>query len=464
MLKKVFLYSLSIFFCISSMAQSREELERQRNELKKELEETENLLKKHKKESNENLLQWRLINQKVNLQDKLVSNINKDLRAINDELYLTQLEINRYDRLLDTLREDYAKSMVYAYKNRSNYDFLNFIFSADNFNDAVKRIAYLKSYRDYREMQGQNIIRTQLYRQKKVEQLAKTKRDKNTTLTAKSDELKKLEQEEQEKDRVVAELKKKSNQLTKQVAQKKAQMRKVENIIAAAIKKAREDARKAALAKEAAEKKKRDEEAKALAAKLAEEKRQAEATAANNNKPDAKTPPATATPKPATPTEVAAVKPTSKSSKPMSDLLTADNIALNASFENNKGRLPWPLDKGYTMMHFGNNKLPSGSDYVTNCVTIACDVGASVKSIFEGEVITVTRVDDFFVIIVQHGKYIATYSNLATAKVSVGNKVHTGQVLGTTAPNMDGIGVLDFYLSDDARDINPEIWLGKLKS
>lgn len=467
MMKNIFSALLFIFFISAVSAQTRDELERQRKELKKELEETERLLKNNKAKTNENLLQWRLINQKVVLQDRLVNNLNNDLRAINNNLYTIQKDINRYDRILDTLRQEYAKSMVYAYKNRSNYDFLNFIFSADNFNDAMKRIAYLKSYRDYREMQGQNILRTQLYRQKKVEELSKTKKDKSQIVGAKSEELKTLETEEQEQDRIVTELKKKSKDLGKLVSSKKSQMRKVEGVIAAAIKKARDEARKAAAAKAAEEKRKRLEAEKALAAKRAAEEKlraeEAKKALAANKTPDApKKAPETKVEKPVTKApEVKAVAKAPEKKAPISDLLNSDNISLNTSFERNKGSLPWPVDRGYPIMHFGMNKLPGGGDLDTKCVTIACDIGAPVKSVFAGEVLSVTSVENLMVITIQHGKYFSSYSNLSSVNVSKGSMVSIGQVIGKAASNLDGQGIVDFYLSDESRDINPEGWLRK---
>lgn len=467
MSKLIFSLLFFLFFISSAFAQTREELERQRNQLKKELEETESLLKTNKTKTNENLLQWRLINQKVTLQDRLVNNLNNDLKAINNNLYTIQKEINHYDRLLDTLRQEYAKSMVYAYKNRSNYDFLNFIFSADNFNDAMKRIAYLKSYRDYREMQGQNILRTQIYRQKKIDELSKNKKDKSTIITSKSDELKVLEKEEQEKDRIVVALKKTSYDLGKRVANKKTQMKKVENVIAAVIKKARDDARKEAQAKAAAEERKRKDAEKALAAqKAAEEKSRVEAekkALAANKTPDApKTVPETKVVKPVTVVpEVKSVAKAPVAKAPISDLLNSDNLALNASFERNKGSLPWPVDRGYPLMHFGRNKMPSGSDLDTKCVTIACEVGAPVKSIFAGEVVSVMAVDDMVVLTVQHGKYFSSYSNLNGVSLRKGDKVSIGQVVGKATSNLDGQGIVDFYLSDESKDINPEQWLRK---
>ena len=110
-----------------AQADTREELEKQRQQLKKEIEQTEKQLNSNKAQTKENLLQWKLINNKVNLQDRVIDNISRDLRVLNNNMYSIQKDMTRYDKLLDTLKREYAKSMVYAYKNRSNYDFLNFI-------------------------------------------------------------------------------------------------------------------------------------------------------------------------------------------------------------------------------------------------------------------------------------------------------------------------------------------------
>ena len=224
--KIVSLLVCCVFFFTSVFSQTREELEKQRSELRKEIEQTEKLLKDNKAKTKENLLQWNLINNKVNLQNRVVDNINKDLRLLDNNIYTLQKDINKYNRMLDTLKQEYAKSMVYAYKNRSSYDFLNFIFAADNFNDAIKRISYLKSYRSYREMQGQNILRTQELRKKKIEEISGVKVKKKSTLVVQNKEVANLETQKKEQDRILNELKKKGGDLTKQMTAKQRQMKK----------------------------------------------------------------------------------------------------------------------------------------------------------------------------------------------------------------------------------------------
>lgn len=436
-----YIFLTMVFFSLTfhGTAQSREELERQRQQLRKEIQETEKELSSNKAKTKESLLQWKLINNKVELQDRVIDNINKDLRILNNNIYSIQKDVTRYDKLLDTLKQEYAKSMVYAYKNRSNYDFLNFIFSASNFNDAIKRITYLKSYHNYQEIQGENILRTQELRRNRIADLSGTKKEKSVTLQGQSKELAALAAQQKEKDRILAELKKQGKTLNNQISAKKRQMQKVNNAIASAIKKAQEEARREALAKAATEERKRKDAEKATAKATPKES----TTGANTGIGSVATPTRKAAP----------VK------KVESVLLNAENTALNTSFEKNRGTLPWPVDRGYVLMHYGANKLPSGSDIVLTNVTISSDIGSPVKVVFDGTVSRVESIDDMQVVIIQHGKYFTTYSNLSAVSVQRGQEVRTGQVIGKVAANFDGVGAVDFYMSNESSNLDPEKWL-----
>lgn len=121
---------------------------------------------------------YNLVKRKIAAREELIQNINKDLHILDNNIYKNTLEINRLRRELDTLKQAYAKSLVFAYKSRSNYDYLNFIFSASTFNDAIKRITYLKSYRQYREQQVANIEETEALIGDKIATLNNSKNEK----------------------------------------------------------------------------------------------------------------------------------------------------------------------------------------------------------------------------------------------------------------------------------------------
>ncbi|MEJ7671921.1 MAG: hypothetical protein WKF59_04265 [Chitinophagaceae bacterium] len=119
------------------------------------------------------------------MQGNVIQNISGQLKFIENDIYKSQREVNKMAKVLDTLKREYAISMEYAYKNRNNFDFLNFIFSSANFNDAIKRVTYLKSYRTYREQQEQNIVHTQEALQQRINELSGNKQKKNSALQEK---------------------------------------------------------------------------------------------------------------------------------------------------------------------------------------------------------------------------------------------------------------------------------------
>ncbi|MBC7422124.1 MAG: peptidoglycan DD-metalloendopeptidase family protein [Ferruginibacter sp.] len=446
---KIIVTFLSIFiFSTSLIAQAppskeQQDLERQRQQLKQDIEETQELLNKNKKVTKENMGTLALINKKLGLQENVLDNINRDINLLDNTIYKSQRDINKMQLLLDTLKQDYAKSMVYSYKNRSNSDFLNFIFSASSFNDAIKRITYLKSYRNYREMQGENILRTQDLLKSRINELSGNKKKKSAVLQTQSKEINVLQAQQEEKNDVVKKLKAQGKELNNQVAAKKKQMQKVNNAITAAIRRAIDEAKRASAAKNAEDKKVRDAEAKADAKALKN------STAANNNTDN------NATKKIGKAPRKVVAAPVKQESVLLS---TNAEINLNSNFIINRGKLPWPVDKGYILLHWGSNKV-GPMEIVSQGLSIGCDIGTPVKIIFGGEVVLVNNYDDVQMVVVKHGTYFTAYSNLSGVNLNKGQTVQTGQAIGKVAANLDGIGAIDLMISNEKSDVNPELWL-----
>jgi septal ring factor EnvC (AmiA/AmiB activator) len=439
MIKIIFISLVSIFFSVSLFAQtpSQQELEKERQQLKKEIEQAQEALDKNKKTTKENLVTLTLLNRKLNLQGSVIENISKDINILDKNIVKSQHDVNKLQLLLDTLKQEYAKSMVYAYKNRSSSDFLNFIFSSSSFNDAIKRITYLKSYRNYREMQGDNILRTQTLLKERIDELSGNKKKKSVVLQTQSKELSVLESQQQEKNELLAKLKAQGKELNNQIAAKKKQMQKVSNAIAAAIKRAQDIARREAIEKAKEDKLKRDAETKK---EIADNKANGTTTKPANTRPS---------------------KSIAAPVKQESVLLGSnEDVKLNASFISNRGSLPWPVEKSYMMMKFGLQKLEGVGVIVDNPgITIGCEIGTSVKALFDGEVSSVTNIENMQVVILKHGAYFTTYSNLSGVNVARGQAIHTGQVLGKVAPNDEGTGSIDLIISNERGNVNPEIWL-----
>jgi murein DD-endopeptidase MepM/ murein hydrolase activator NlpD len=118
--------------------------------------------------------------------------------------------------------------------------------------------------------------------------------------------------------------------------------------------------------------------------------------------------------------------------------------------------LPWPVDAGNISIAFGRHEYIKGISHDNPGITIESNPGSSVKVVFDGVVQNVFSVSDVSAVMIRHGKYFTTYSNLGTVTVSKGEQVKTGQLLGRLAD----IGQLEFILSDDKdRNLNPQLWL-----
>ena len=416
-------FILLLFVAVDGLAQSREDLEKKRKEIQQEiasLQEAQTTISKDKKAS---VSQLKLIERKLKSRYAVINNLNDEMDLIDNTIFSNNREIYRLQKQLDTLKQQYAKTIEYSYKNRSSYDMLNFIFTATSFNDAVKRATYLKSYRKYRDEQVVNINRTQKELAQRIEMLSANKQEKGKVLEEQNKQKAILEGEQKEKNQFVSKLKAREKEIEKEVAAKKKVERSLQNSIATIIKREIEAARRKA-----------EEEARKLAS----------STAA---KPAEKAPAAASST--AAPVRKANVLEN-----------TPEVTKVSVGFENNRGNLPWPVDKGTITSSFGRQRIEGTKiDEDNSGITIQTLSGAAVKAVFEGVVTTVYDVAGSQTVTIKHGKYFTTYFNLSTVTVAKGAKVAMGQVIGKAAENFDGDGEILFMLNEEMRFVNPEIWL-----
>ncbi|MEP7258246.1 MAG: hypothetical protein ABI687_07660, partial [Flavitalea sp.] len=274
----------------SAQTANRSELEKQRADIQREIMEVKNSLDQTKKNRKESLGQLALLQRKLKLREAAINNINDQINFIQNDIGRSRGEITKLKKDLDTLKLQYEKSVVYAYKNRSNYDFLNFIFSATNFNDALKRVEYLRAYRSYREQQSGAIVNTQMLLQKKIGNLEVSKREKDDVLNKQQKDKIALVEEKKEQDVVITRLKSREKELSIELSSKQKADNKLRSSIKAAIDREIRIARQKAL----------EEEKKAKAAGLAA------AAIAKAESPNS----AAAAPKKSEETATAAAKPT----------------------------------------------------------------------------------------------------------------------------------------------------------
>jgi septal ring factor EnvC (AmiA/AmiB activator) len=431
-MRKILLYLLALSLSAAVFGQSRDDLEKKRREIQQEIAElqrNQNLIQKDKKA---NLAQLAMIQNKIKKRNAVITNINDQVQLIDNSIFSNNREVYRLKKQLDTLKGQYARTVVYAYQNRSNYDMINFLFSAASFNDAIRRVQYLKSYRGYREEQVATITNTQQLLEQKINTLSENKKEKSKVLLEQTNEMKSLEDEKKEQNSYVAKLKAREKELGKEMAAKKRVASNLQNAIAAIVKREIDAARKKA-----------EEEARKESAA-----RNAAAKAAGSE---------TTTAAPAPKLSNNATVPSRKYNVLES---TPEVTKVSMNFEQNKRNLPWPVDKGTISSPFGRRKIEGTSLFEDNSgVTIATVAGSNVKAVFEGVVSAVYDIQGSQTVTIKHGKYFTTYYNLSSVNVNKYEQVKMGQVVGRAGVNDDGDGEILFLVNLESRLMDPEQWL-----
>ncbi len=426
---------LCFSFSMASFAQqpTKEELQKRTQALLNEIEAARRSLEETKASKKQSLGALKQVERKIEMRNQVITNIKTEVWMVEREMLRTYREIDTLKKELDVLKEQYGQSIVYAYKNRSNYDFLNFLFSSTGFADAIKRMTYLKTYRNYRTQKAEDITNANKQLLSKIESLKGKRTEKQVAVSEQAKQMIALENEKKERDEVVKELAGKEKELSRIYENKERERKQIQAAIAAVIKREKDEALRKE--REAAAKRKADE-AKAIAA--------------------GKPAPVSSTTEPP--------KTTTTKRAPSALETTPEGIIVSQKFEENKGRLPWPVEKGVITLHYGINKIPGKTKTLTvpsDGLTIETNIGAPVKAIFDGEVRQVFFVGGKQLVLVRHGKYFLTYGNLSSANVTKGQMVTAGQIIGEAGINDEGVGEVTLNMDTETGTINPEPWLRK---
>jgi septal ring factor EnvC (AmiA/AmiB activator) len=286
-----------------------------------------------------------------------------------------------------------------------------FVFAAQNFNQAYKRLKYLQQFSEYRQRQAKYIEEAQRKLELKRQELEVNKKEKNGLLIEEQVEKVILGKEKSEQEKMAKQLSAKESTLRKQLQAKQAQSRKLDNQIQAIIKKEIEAARKKAEA-----------EAKAKGQTVSGDK---------------------------------------NSSSNLT--LTPEAKALSNQFNANRGKLPWPVEKGTIMEYFGTHEHPQlkGVMIQNNGIDIKTSTGASARAIFNGTVSGVIQIPGGLnAVLVRHGEYTTVYSNLKSVNVKMGQNVSTKQSIGTVATE-DNIASMELQIWKGINKLNPTEWLAR---
>ena len=411
-----FLLSL-IFICMTSLLWSQEsqqeKLEERKAQIQKEIRENEKLLQSVKKKEKSAVNVIVIQSTKIKLKEKLINTTEKQTKLLNNDMYVNQVQINKLKKELEELKADYAEMIVKSYKSRSSESKAMFLLSSENFLQAYKRAQYMKQYTGYRKMQGEE-IKTKTNKLTDFNQKLDVQKTAKQKLIAENQkERLSLEKEKQEQQKVVNSIKKDKNKIAQEIRKRQQEYKKIDRQISKLIREAIAAAnRKAAL-----------EKAKA---------------------------------NPSAPVSKAAVSSSKIELTPESKII-ADN------FKANRGRLPYPVEKGFISLGYGNQTHPLFNTITVHNsgVEITTDKGASARAVFGGEVTSVIVLSPVNkAVTILHGDYFTVYQNLSSVNVSKGDKVSIKQSIGKVRTNGEtGKTVIKFLILQNTTINNPEGWL-----
>ncbi|HSH51203.1 MAG TPA: hypothetical protein VK982_05725, partial [Bacteroidales bacterium] len=139
-----------LFFYFFSFSQTRQELEQRKQKTEKEIKLANELLQQTQKSRSAGLNKLLIIKKRIGLREQLIRDISKEINYLDQTIEEKNKRINQLESDLNKLKDEYAKMIYFAYKNRNHYDRLMFILASEDFNQAYRRIKYFEQYSKYR--------------------------------------------------------------------------------------------------------------------------------------------------------------------------------------------------------------------------------------------------------------------------------------------------------------------------
>ncbi|TND10098.1 MAG: membrane-bound metallopeptidase [Bacteroidetes bacterium] len=415
----------------------RKSLETKKKSLKEDIAAMDKEIKKTRKDKTLTMNQLFTLNKKLEAREELIKTISAELNMLNGQIAENNVAVKSLQLDVDRMKKEYARMIVYAYRNRDAYNRLVFIFAAADFNQAYNRVKYIRQVTESRRQQAEKLAQQQNVLKEQLAALEQQKADKQMLLGA--EELEKLElaNEKTDKEKMFVGLQSKEQELKAEIERKKKETIQIDKTIADLV--AAEMARM--------ERERKEREKKAAAAK--EKNKPKNGTASDNKTTNNTTPPdnKTTAPKPAVE-------------------LTPEAQIISDNFEGNRGSLPWPVQQGRISLGYGRHPHPvlEKVEINNNGVDITTSRDAYARSVFEGEVTGISDIPGVGkIVIVRHGQYLSMYVRLSEVYVKVGDKVKTKQNIGKVGYNDDeeaSILHLEIWKSG-AGKLNPQDWLAR---
>jgi septal ring factor EnvC (AmiA/AmiB activator) len=397
----------------AAFSQDTRSQENRKASLQKEIRKINDQLRDNKNKQSSQMQTIRLLNRKIDNRNALVAENEAEIRELADSIRLTTGQISALTARLDTLEGHYSRMVRTAYRSRDRKTWFLYIFGSRNIAQGVRRFIYLKHISRSLSESAREVQETRSRLEAERVRLDSLSQRTLQRKKAIESEVTALGRERAQSEQLVASLQKDRDKYLAQLNKKKKEVEALNREIAAIIRKA---------AEKAAEK----------AAK----------------KPSGKAPAGTA--------------PSGGTKAPSGKAVSTDaDPALSGQFAANKGRLPWPVD-GVVLESFGQHTHPVYQNVqlpFNNGVTVSTRAGVPVKAVYDGEVGQVIVMPGYNqCVLIQHGKYMTLYCCMTGVTVKAGDKVRTGQTLGTVCP-IDGESRMHFELWQERSPQNPELWL-----
>jgi septal ring factor EnvC (AmiA/AmiB activator) len=442
--------AMVVFFLLAvpvwqGVAQSKKDLQKQRDDINNKIEQTKKMIRDSERQQKSTIRQVQLLNEQLAFREQLIGNLNNDIHTIDGEIKRKNHYIGEMESQVNQMKQEYGRMIYNAFRQRTSYDKLMYIFASADFHQAYKRLKMTQRYADARKKQAFTILGKQEEIKSSVDELERDKSSKAQLADAKERERREVEADKTEQQQRLQSLKKEESTLRKQQDKQKADRDKltarIQSVIAEEIRKENE--------------KKMAEEKKAAAALATKEA--AKKTTTSSAKTGSTTTAKTTTAAPAAET----------AKKTTAIALAPETVLLNKDFEKNKGALPWPVSAGVITSHFGKHAHPSLAQVTVNNngVDFTTDKNASALAVFSGKVTSIFSIPGAGQnVIVTHGSYKTVYSGLETVSVKIGDSVTAKQKLGIVMYDGEDY-TLHFEVwkvgAEAGAAQNPELWIKK---
>lgn len=224
---KLLLFAVLMLAGVGSYAQSKADLQRQRDELNKKIAFTRKLIDDARKGQETTFGQLRILQEQIRYRQQLQRTYEQEVTKISGDIATSERSIRELEAKIEAMKKEYAAMVFQAYKGRRSHDELMYVFAADNFNQAFKRFKIMQEYADYRKRQADQIRETQENLQERIVELAADLNAKELLIAEKAKEAQELSNDKAESERVLAELKQEEQKLRKQQEQQEAERQKI---------------------------------------------------------------------------------------------------------------------------------------------------------------------------------------------------------------------------------------------